>query len=354
MYIPSAIKKNSAIISSDNFPADFQTQNDGTMATATELLSRINDFFRSNILGSAIKEQLLPELYNLVNPATSRNARLQAFESIRNMSDPAFRDGFKYEENTNTGITFTLGSSTNIITVPDNNHHYSAASESLHNATTVFTQDAISGINVADIKEKHQQIDALYKKFSGIPQPCFLVAEFIQSGLLLDVFAPTPDLMQVAETGKQIDFGPIFSGTEMTSTIGAVERKEYKNSVSDKKSVILRGTEAAINRVSIEIRQELQNNYPHGCIIKTGGGVGHYAFFDTKNNIVYSGGTIPFAEKISGVTLETYLRNKLNSSNQGRMETLSVTDHSAKEILDVGYEQIKALGISREEWMTWE
>ncbi len=353
MPLSLPVGKFSKIDISDKRLARLQMQGDPAMATAIGLLDQVKDLFRYYILGSATKEQLLSELYNLVNPATSRDARLQAFENIKEMSDPALRYAFKYEENPDTGITFTLGSSRNIITIPDNNHHYSAGSKPFHNATTVFTPGAGSGISATEMAEKHQQIDALYEKFSEIKQPCFLAAEFIQSGLLLDVFVPTPDLMRVAATGKQIDFGPVFSGTEETSTMGEIERTEYTNAVSGKKSVIFRGTEAVIKSASIEIRQELKNNYPRGCIIKTGGGVGHYAFFDAKNNIVYSGGTKAFAEKLSGVTLETYLRNKLNSSNQGRMETLSVTDHSAKEILDVGYEQVKNLGTSREDWMSW-
>lgn len=197
----------------------------------------------------------------------------------------------------------------------------------------------------------HDDIDTLYSKYSNIPQPCFLVAEYLQSGESIDKFEPSSDLLAVARTGKQIDFGPVFSGTEKEIKIGGITSSVYEN--SNKESYVIRGSERDLKLNSSDIRTHLQGAYPNGCVMKSGGGVGHYAFFDTKNNIVYSGGGRAKSEGVSGVSFEEYLEKKLNSSNKNREETLSFTSHTASEILSVGYEQVKELGVTRDEWLQW-
>ncbi|QWA11581.1 hypothetical protein GTU79_01800 [Sodalis ligni] len=79
----------------------------------------------------------------------------------------------------------------------------------------------------------------------------------------------------------QIDFGCLISGEEDKIVIGNIEANLYKSSI-DKASLFIRAPEKRLNENADNLQDLILNAYPQGCILKVGGGVGHYCYYDVQ------------------------------------------------------------------------
>lgn len=69
-----------------------------------------------------------------------------------------------------------------------------------------------------------------------------------------------------------------------------------------------------------EITKEIKNSMGDKCILLTNNGItGHYVFYDTKNDIVISGGFSAFEAGASGISLEKYMHQKYSYLQKERI-----------------------------------
>lgn len=221
--------------------------------------------------------------------------------------------------------------------------------------TTSPHNDATATIlSKADILAKHQQVDALYARFN-VAQPCYLGATYLLQKIENPAAYELPDLLnKIAVRGEQIDFGVFFdNGVTENILIGDIKATRYY-SVFEKESLYLEAQAHDIIKNIDLIQQTLVTSYPDGCILKTGGGNGHYNYYDTKNNIFYSGGAKGLESGSSGIPFKDYMNSYFSNANVETRETLTVTDHTPHELADTLQAMMNDMGISVEELLTWK
>ncbi|MEA9392543.1 hypothetical protein SJI19_18690 [Acerihabitans sp. TG2] len=218
----------------------------------------------------------------------------------------------------------------------------------------VLSHDVTSAIlNKPDILAKHRQVDALYERFK-VAQPCYLGATYLlQKMNNPDEYTLPPLLDGIAHQGKQIDFGVFFNnGVTEDITLGGI-RVSLFYSTFNKASLYLYARAGDIVAHLDSIREYLIKSYPDGCILKTGGGSGHYTYYDTKHDIIYSGNTKAFEDGLSGMPLKDYLQNYFKNIDTKTKETLTVTHHTPQELADTLQAMIDETGVSVEELQRW-
>ncbi len=184
-------------------------------------------------------------------------------------------------------------------------------------------------------ERKHNELDVIINAYNQKEQPCYAISEYLRSEAPGPYhFVLPPSLEYIAKRSLQIDFGCLISGEEDKIVIGNIEANLYKSSI-DKASLFIRAPEKRLNENADNLQDLILNAYPQGCILKVGGGVGHYCYYDVQKDIVFSGGTAAKEKGISGMALRDFIAIKFNSANADRKETLILTDHSAQEMLEV-------------------
>ncbi|WP_213992986.1 hypothetical protein [Sodalis sp. dw_96] len=201
------------------------------------------------------------------------------------------------------------------------------------------------------INDKIEELQILTDAHPEIKQDCFLVAEYLRSKATDPGNFKLPDsLQQIAEMNLQIDFGCLFSGVEKEVSIGKIAAQTYA-SVKSKTSLLIRAAEKDLRENVDYLCDYLKNAYPQGCILKVGGSVGHYSYYDVQRDILFSGGKNSYAIGMSGLSLQEYFARKFNSDNIDYKVTLTLTDHDAEEMLDVAGIVSEETGIPREEFL---
>ncbi|XBS69535.1 hypothetical protein ABK905_24735 [Acerihabitans sp. KWT182] len=185
------------------------------------------------------------------------------------------------------------------------------------------------------IIEKHKELQILIDAHPDIKQDCFLIAEYLRSQTTDPENFRLPDSLQlIAEMGLQIDFGCLFSGVESDVSINKIAAKIYV-SAKNKASLLIRAAEKDLKENINDLCDYIKSTYPQGCILKVGGGVGHYCYYDVPRDILFSGGKNAYDNGMSGLGLREYFARKFNSANTDYKVTLTLTDHDAQEMLDV-------------------
>lgn len=208
-------------------------------------------------------------------------------------------------------------------------------------------------VDTKDIEAKlSAEIDAVGARFPKATQPCFLISDYIQQRLSGNCTGPgtyKPDntLRVVSEAGTQVDFGMCFAGpkeAKAQQTIGKVNVFRYNTLGADTMSAKFDAFAADILASAEEIETFIKTTYPQGCIIKTGGGAGHFAYYNSELGKVYSGGQKAVAEKVSDISLLDYMKVKVRTHAKTE-DVFSFADYSVSTMMKTGFEQYKAQGI---------
>ncbi len=211
----------------------------------------------------------------------------------------------------------------------------------------------LQSITREDIFARHRQIDALYVRFK-VAQPCYLGATYLLQELNNPADYILPSLLEeMLRQGKQIDFGGFFNnGVAENIALGGIQASRYYI-LDNKESLYIQAPAEDIKNNIDVIQASLFDSYPQGCIVKTGGADGHYNFYDTQNDVFYSGGTASFEARSSGISFKQYMDNYFENTPAESRETLTATDHTPQELADALQAMAVKLGVSTEEFLRW-
>jgi len=206
-----------------------------------------------------------------------------------------------------------------------------------------------SMLSKTDILAKHQQIDALYDRFK-VSQSCYLGATYLlQKYKHPDEYILPLLFDRIAVINKQIDSGVLFVHDEKKSKpLPGISAKRYDHN-PEYNSLFLMATAAEIaSKINI-LKAEIVEKYKSGCVIKTGGGDGHYNFYDTKDDVFYSGGVEAFKAGTSGVSFENYITNYCKNIDDETDVILTISDRTPSQLVEALKTMMKITGLPEED-----
>ncbi len=150
--------------------------------------------------------------------------------------------------------------------------------------------------------------------------------------------------------GGQLDVGSCFSGKISSVQIGSLIAEQYE-AIERRYAFKIESTAEAFKQNFATLKKFIREKYPKGCFFKLGGSSGHFGYYDPAMNTVFTGGSVSYNNKISGVTLEMFFENQYNGAIGTNKQTLCLMNYTMGEVIDIIEITATQLGMTLERFL---
>lgn len=192
--------------------------------------------------------------------------------------------------------------------------------------------------NGVDQIKIHKKIDTLYKIYCDVPQPCFIAAAYMMEEKPVSPFdfSVSASVLAPLRQGHQFDIGLcMLDGDNISQERHGVDFSVTQH-VTGRTSLQAEIRPCDLFTHAESIRKGLATNLGDRCILLTSSnGIGHFCYYDIKNDIVCSGGTPALKAEASGIKLVEYMATKYAEDNETQQVTLFCTNNSANKVANI-------------------